>query len=203
MRSIGLTGGIASGKSTASAVLAELGACVIDADRLGHQVYVPGSVAFDAVVDTFGLEIVSTNGTIDRGALGDRVFSDPKALKRLTDIVWPTIRHMVVEELLRLTETGADVVLIEAAVMIEAGWKSLVDEVWVMSVPPSVARQRLMERNSLSAAEADKRINAQLGNVEREAHADVIIDSNCSLDRMHEMIFNEWVAFTGRVSDVD
>ena len=129
MRSIGLTGGIASGKSTASAILAELGACVIDADRLGHRVYAPDSVAFDAVVDAFGSVIISANGIIDRRALGDQVFGDQNRLKRLTDIVWPAIRHLVDEELLSLTEAGADVVVLEAAVMIEAGWHSLVDDV--------------------------------------------------------------------------
>ncbi len=200
MRTIGLTGGIASGKSTVTAILAEQGATVLDADLLGHRAYAPGTATFDAVVQAFGPAIVAADGTIDRAKLGTRVFADPDGLKRLTDIVWPAIRRLAQQELEQLAQQGTDVAILEAAVMIEAGWQDLVDEVWVVSAPPAVARQRLMARNGLSAEDADSRIAAQLGNAEREAKADVIIDTNCSLEQVRQRVLQIWAAFGERVS---
>ena len=102
MRVVGLTGGIASGKSTAASLLGELGAHVIDADVLGHRAYNPGTSAFEAVVETFGNDIVADDGSIDRRALGGKVFSNDNALKRLTDIVWPEIRRLAELEIRRI-----------------------------------------------------------------------------------------------------
>ena len=200
MRTIGLTGGIASGKSTVSAILAEQGAIVLDADQLGHRSYAPGTSTFDAVVAAFGSSIVATDGTIDRGKLGAKVFADPGGLKKLTDIVWPAIRALAYTELEQLDRQGSDVCVLEAAVMIEAGWQDLVDEVWVVSVPTEIARQRLMARNGLSAEDADSRITAQIGNAEREAEADVVIDTDCSLEQVRERVLQAWVAFGERAS---
>ncbi len=199
MRAIGLTGGIASGKSTVSAILAEQGAIVIDADQLGHRSYAPDTPTFDAVVATFGSTIVAHDGVIDRAKLGAQVFADPGGLKKLTDIVWPAIRDLAHAELQRLARQGTDVSVLEAAVMIEAGWQDLVDEVWVVSVPTDIARQRLMARNGLSAEDADSRIAAQIGNAEREAEADVVIDTDCSLEQVRERVLQAWIAFGDRV----
>ena len=125
MRSIGLTGGIASGKSTVVEALRELGAETIDADRLGHQTYEPGTGTFKAVVAAFGDELVAGDGTIDRRVLGGKVFGKPDELKRLTDIVWPGIRALAAAELERLAEAGTAVAVLEAAVLIEAEWQDL------------------------------------------------------------------------------
>ena len=140
MHSIGLTGGIASGKSTVVELLQELGAATIDADRLGHQTYEPGTDTFAAVVAAFGGEIVAADGSIDRRALGGKVFGQPDQLKRLTDIVWPGIRSLAAAELQRLEAQGEQVAVLEAAVLIEAEWQDLVDEVWVVSVSAEAAR---------------------------------------------------------------
>ena len=134
---IGLTGGIASGKSTAARYLGELGAQVIDADRLGHRAYEPDTAAFRQVVDVFGDAVVAADGTINRRALGSKVFGQPSQLKKLTDIVWPEIRRLADLEIEAERARRPDgVVVLEAAVMIEAGWQRSLDEVWVVAVEP-------------------------------------------------------------------
>ena len=179
MRSLGLTGGIASGKSTVVGVLRELGAATIDADLLGHQTYEPGTETFRQVVATFGEDLVADDGTIDRSKLGPKVFGDPDGMRKLTDIVWPGIRALAEAELQRLADAGTEVAVLEAAVMIEAGWQDLVDEVWVVAVSRETARERLMARNNFSAEDADKRIDSQITNDERLKHADVLISNDC------------------------
>ncbi len=200
MRSIGLAGGIASGKSTVTAALADLGATVIDADKLGHRAYEPGSAAHARVVAAFGEEIVGPDGTIDRAALGARVFGAPAEMTRLTDIVWPAIAELVDEELDAARAAGASVAAVEAAVLFEAGWESHFDEVWVISAPPEVARRRLMDRNGLSAEEAGKRIASQLGNAEREARVDIVIRTDCSLDEVRGRVEAAWNALQDRIA---
>ncbi len=199
MRSIGLTGGIASGKSTVSAILAELGATLVDADRLGHQTYLPGTETFRQVVAAFGDDVVAADGAIDRPTLGAKVFARPDQLQRLTDIVWPAIRRLAAQELRALQAQGVEVAVLEAAVMIEAGWQDLVDEVWVVSVPPAIARARLMQRNGLSQDEADRRIQSQIGNAEREAHADLVLSTDCSLDQVRTRVQEAWDALRARL----
>lgn len=192
MRAVGLTGGIASGKTTVSAILAELGATVIDADVLGHKTYEPGTDTHEAVVQAFGDAVVAEDGSIDRRALGGMVFGKPDELRRLTDIVWPGIRALAQTELETLATSGVEVAVLEAAVMIEAGWQDLVDEVWVIEVPAEVARQRLMDRNQMSAEDAERRIESQLSNAERKAHADLVISTDCTLDEVRTRVVAAW-----------
>ena len=200
MRSIGLTGGIASGKSTVVELLSEFGAVTIDADKLGHQTYEPGTDTFNAVVQTFGDEIVAEDGSIDRRVLGGKVFGQPDELKRLTDIVWPGIRALAAAELERLAAAGTEIAVLEAAVLLEAEWQDLVDEIWVVVASPHVARERLMARNNLSAEDADARINSQLSNDERLAQADVVIDTDCALVEVRGRVESAWSALARRVA---
>lgn len=201
MRSIGLTGGIASGKSTVVELLREFGAATIDADKLGHQTYEPGTDTFRAVVAAFGDELVAEDGTIDRRVLGGKVFGKPDELKRLTDIVWPGIRALAAAELQRLDAAGTEVAVLEAAVLIEAEWQDLVDEVWVVSVSPDAARERLMARNNMSAEDADARISSQLSNDERLRHADIVLDTDCPLDEVRGRVEAAWTALAERSAD--
>ncbi len=190
---IGLTGGIASGKSTAAEQLRQSGAHVIDADRVGHRVYEPGSPGFQKVVNEFGHDLVNTDGTINRQLLGGKVFGDPAQMKRLTDIAWPEIRRMASEEIEAERARGTtNVVVLEAAVLIEAEWTDLVDEVWVVYVRPEVARERLMARNNLSADQAQARIDSQLSNKDRLAHADVKIDNSESVEELIKRVDARW-----------
>ena len=192
MRSIGLTGGIASGKSTVVKQLLELGAATIDADILGHQTYEPGTETFRQVVEAFGDDLVAEDGTIDRSKLGPKVFGHPDGMKRLTDIVWPGIRALAEAELARLDAAGTEVAVLEAAVMIEAGWQDLVDEVWVVAVSRDTARDRLMARNNFSEEDADRRIDSQITNDERLKHADVVISNDCSMEQAATRVSRAW-----------
>ncbi|MCE2392367.1 MAG: dephospho-CoA kinase [Proteobacteria bacterium] len=195
---IGLTGGIASGKSTAARFLSERGASVIDADRLGHRVYEPGSPGFAAVVREFGDDVVGTDGAIDRGALGGKVFGRPERLRRLTDIVWPEIRALAQREIAELAERDPEgVAVLEAAVLLEAGWEDLADEIWVVLVETETAIARLADRNSLTREQALARIESQLGNDEHRELADVAIENSGTLDELHARLEREWRRLDG------
>jgi len=193
---IGLTGGIASGKSVVSRMLAERGALVIDADKVGHEAYAPGSDCYRAVIDAFGADIVAADGQIDRKALGAKVFGDPEQRRRLEGIVWPWMRATMDERLRRLRQEGVPVVVLEAAVLIEADWTPIVDQVWVVIVPPELAKERIMLRNGLSAEQADQRIGAQLTNEERARHGQVIIENAGTLAELEERVTAEWDRLT-------
>jgi dephospho-CoA kinase len=195
---IGLTGGIASGKSVVSGMLAEHGALVIDADKVGHEAYAPGSGCYEAVVEAFGRDIVAPDGQIDRKALGGKVFGDPAQRKRLEGIVWPWMRETMDRRLAAIRAEGTPVVVLEAAVLIEADWVPITDQVWVVTVEPEVARQRIMERNGLTAEQADARINAQLSNAERVARAKVVIDNSGTLDELRERVDEAWAGLGAR-----
>jgi dephospho-CoA kinase len=185
---VGLTGGIASGKSVVSGMLAERGAHIIDADKVGHEAYARGSGCYDAVVETFGEDIVGADGEIDRKALGAKVFGDAAQRRRLEGIVWPWMRGVMEARLAALRDEGVPVVVLEAAVLIEAEWMPLVDQVWVVAVEPALARARLMSRNRMTAEQADARIGAQLTNEERAKHAQVVIENNGSLEDLEQHV---------------
>ena len=189
---IGLTGGIASGKSTASELLTEFGAVVIDADRVGHRVYEPNTPGFEKVVNEFGHDVVDEDGSINRQVLGGKVFGRPDQMDRLTAIVWPEIHRLAKREIADCQRRGVEVVVLEAAVLIEADWLDLVDEVWVVSVKPAVARERLKTRNKLTEEQAQARIDSQLTNKERESHADVKIGNSGELDGFGKRIKTQW-----------
>jgi dephospho-CoA kinase len=178
---IGLTGGIASGKSTISAALADRGATIVDADKVGHEVYKPGSEGWQKVVDAFGQQVVAENGEIDRKALGAIVFGDPAQRDRLQSIVWPVMKGTMARMIADFRTQNAHVVVIEAAVLLEAGWQDLVEKLWVVTVPPAVAEARLIARNGLTSEQAQARIAAQLSNDERTRHADAVIDNSGSV----------------------
>jgi dephospho-CoA kinase len=195
---VGLTGGIASGKSVVSRMLAERGALVIDADKVGHEAYQRGSGCYDAVVEAFGPDVVGADGEIDRKALGGKVFADPSLRKRLEGIVWPWMRDTMDKRLAQIRSDGTPVVVLEAAVLIEADWTPITDQVWVVTVAREIARQRVIERNGLTAEQADARINAQLTNDERAKHAQVIIDNSGTLDELKQRVTAEWEKLTAR-----
>ena len=181
---IGLTGGIASGKSTVAQALGDRGAYIIDADKLGHTAYLAGSGAFDQVVAAFGTDIVADDGEIDRRKLGGKVFGNEAALRQLTDIVWPSIRAMAEKEIANAQRSAPErIVVLEAAVLIEADWLDLADQIWVTVVKPAVAIERACARDNLSEDAVRTRLDAQLSNDERGSYADHVIDN--SSDEAH------------------
>lgn len=195
---IGLTGGIASGKSTAASYLEQLGAFVIDADKLGHRAYEPQGPAFRAVVEAFGDDIVAGDGSIDRKALGGKVFSDPDGLRRLTDIVWPEILELARQEMDAVERSDPSrIIVLEAAVLLEAGWEVAVDEVWAVLVAPEIAVERAVARDGLSAEDVRRRMAAQLGNDERRARAQVVIDNSGGPETLLARLDREWLRITG------
>jgi dephospho-CoA kinase len=192
MKVIGLTGGIGSGKSTVSRFLAELGAKVIDADKIGHELFRPDTEAWHEVVATFGREILATDGSIDRKKLGAIVFADPQALAKLNRIMHPRIQEAVRAQLERYRSQGVAVVVVEAPLLVEAGWRSLVDEVWVTTAPEATILKRLKERAGLSEEESRARLRSQLASEERIKQADVVIDTDCSLDELRTKVRELW-----------
>ena len=176
---IGLTGGIASGKSTAARYLMKNGALVMDGDVLGHRAYEPATAAFAMIAETFGSDVVGADGQIDRKALGSKVFGNPDALKQLTDILYPEIRRMFSAWIETAHADNPEALLVmDAAVLLEAGWEDLADETWVVIVDPDTAVTRAVARDSLDEVAIRKRIASQLSNNERSARADVVIDNS-------------------------
>ena len=189
---IGLTGGIGTGKTEVSEILQSLGAEIIDADLLGHEVYRPNSEGWRETIKTFGEDVVATSGEIDRKKLGAIVFSDANALERLNAITHPRIYRMIEERIQRLAEEGKDAAIVEAALLIEAGWKPLVNEVWVTTSTEDQAMRRVQGRNKLSEKAVRSRIRSQMPQSERTKHADVIIDNSNSLEELRGHVEQLW-----------
>lgn len=197
MKTIGLTGGIGSGKTTAAEMLAELGAAVIHADQVGHEVYRPGSTGWQAVVDAFGDGVLDPSGAVDRKKLAAIVFSDPAELRRLNAIVHPLIAAAVRERIAKLRGDGFRApIVVEAAILIEANWLSLVDEVWLLVAPPDAVAARVQAQRGMAASELRARIEAQMSDAERRRHANVIIENNGSLVDLRRRIEAAWARCT-------
>ncbi len=187
---IGLTGNIATGKSSVMRRLEEHGALVIDADKVAHAVMEPGGEAYEAVVEAFGPEILAPDGKIDRKKLGEIVFRNPSELRRLEKIVHPAVRRRI-----RNIISGAreNVVVIEAIKLLDYGLADeLCDEVWVVTAPPQRQALRLMRDRGLSEDEAWLRINAQPPQEEKVRRADVVIHNSGSLEQLYEQVDRAW-----------
>ena len=189
---VGLTGGIACGKSAVAAYLREKGYPVINADRVGHIVLTPGQTAYDQILETFGKGILTKNKEINRKALGNIIFNDTKAREQLNQITHPPIAQLIEERLLDLTrflDSGKPVFL-EAALLIESQWRSRCGQIWVVTAPKDQILQRLQLRNCLTAEQAQSRIDSQLRQEERLPYADVVLENQGLLaDLMKQVDF--------------
>jgi dephospho-CoA kinase len=190
---IGLTGGIGSGKSTVSQYLKELGAVIIDADKVGHEAFQPATEAWREVVATFGRDILTPNGEIDRKKLGAIVFDNPPALTQLNRIMHPKMRDMMKAQIDEYRRRGVAAVVLEAAILIEANWAPLVDEVWVTTAPESAVLERLKKQRGLAEEQTLSRIRSQLSNGERLKHADVVITNEGNLEEVKARVKELWV----------
>ncbi len=188
---IGLTGNIATGKSTVGRMLAELGVEVIDADQLTHIVLAPDGAAYSVVVAAFGVDILAPDGTIDRGKLGGIVFSDAEALTQLERLVHPPV---VAEVRRRIAASTAPIVVVEAIKLLESGVADDYDAIWVTTCPETAQVKRLMKSRRLTRAEALRRIHAQPPQAEKLARADVVIDTSGSLDETRAQAIAAWEA---------
>jgi dephospho-CoA kinase len=189
---IGLTGGIGTGKSEVSRILRELGATIIDADLVGHEAYRPHSAAWQDVVVTFGEQVLQPSGEIDRKRLGSIVFSDPAELGKLNAIMHPRMAEMIQAEIGRHRDEGVEVVVVEAAVLVEAGWEYLVDEVWVTSSPEDMVLERLRLRNGLSDDAIKRRISAQLPPEQRLCHAQAVVRNSGNIGELQQEVESLW-----------
>ena len=192
MRVIGLTGGIGTGKSEVSRILGELGASLINADQIGHEAYRPNSPAWREIVGAFGPEILQASGEIDRRRLGVIAFGDPKAKAKLDPIMYPRIGRAIGEKINELRQLGKQVAVVEAALLIEAGWDSLVDEVWVTHSPEQLVLARLRRRNHLTEEEIRSRILSQLSFEERSRSADVLLENSGSMHELRNRVKSLW-----------
>ena len=193
MLTIGLTGGIGSGKSTVAQILGEFGAPILDADRVAHTTYAPGASAYDAVIAAFGNDIVAPDRTIDRKKLGAIVFGNPEQLNKLTSIVWPATFESIRRNVADLRARGAKLpIVVEAAILIEANWKSLFDEIWLVRASREQVVSRIESQRGLKPAETEARIRAQLSDEERAKHATLIIENNGSLEELRDLLKTVW-----------
>jgi dephospho-CoA kinase len=195
---IGLTGNIATGKSAVAGMLGDLGAHVIDADALAHEVTRAGTPAWQVVVDAFGRDVLQANGEIDRARLGARVFSDATALAQLETIVHPAVIADTERQLEELRHSASPpapaipVVVLEAIKLLESGLAQRCAEVWVVTSAHDQQVQRLTERRGLSVEAADLRIAAQPPQSEKVARADVVIDNSGNLEQTRVQVSREW-----------
>ncbi len=196
---IGLTGGIGSGKSTVAQMLKQKGAALLSADVVGHEVYQPGRPAWQEIVDAFGWQVVAGDGNIDRKKLGAIIFSDPEQLRRLNAITHPRMKELMREKLEAERASGARIAVLEAALLFDAGWDDLADEVWVTVAPPEVAAGRTAERSGISVDEAISRIKAQMSNEERIGRSQVVIDTDCPLEQTRRQVSGEWERLAERL----
>ncbi|MCL4459830.1 MAG: dephospho-CoA kinase [Chloroflexi bacterium] len=189
MRVIGLTGNIACGKSTVARMLVRLGAEVIDADVIAHEVMAPGTDVWRAVVAQFGQGILRPDGTIDRSILGSMVFADPAALKRLEEIVHPAVIQIIES---RIAASKATAVVIEAIKMIESGLYKRCDSLWVVTCHPEQQLSRLMAQKGLTTEESWLRIKAQSPPEEKVRLADIVIDNSGTKERTWHQVWRAW-----------
>lgn len=195
---IGLTGNIATGKSTVVRILEELGAEAIDGDRVVHEMMGPNSPLATEIRDAFGDETVNPDGSINRPALGSIVFSDPARLRQLEELTHPRV---VALKRAAITAPGPDVLILDAIKLFEAGIAADCDEVWVVTAPRETQIARIMARNKVDRAEAERRIDAQPPQEEKAARADVVFTNDGSPDDLRRQVLAAWDRLTATPQD--
>ncbi len=201
MKVVGLTGGIASGKSTVSNYLKSKDFAVIDADQIAREIVDTGQPALEEIRMTFGKNILNADGSLNRKALGDLVFSNEKLLEKLNKITHPRIIQEIINRIeLYKQNRKNSVVFVDAALLIEMNMRQLVDEVWLVKVDKETQRRRLMERNGFDFTEAENRINAQMSMEEKVKKADIVIDNNNGIDYLYTQIQKQIEQITGNFS---
>jgi len=195
MITVGLTGGIGSGKSTVAQILSgsEFGAPILDADKVAHTTYAPGGPAYDAVIAAFGAQVLAPDRTIDRKKLGAVVFGNPEQLNKLTSIVWPATFDGIRRSVAELRASGAKLpIIVEAAILIEANWQPLFDEIWLVRAPREQVVARIEIQRGLKPAETEARIRAQLSDEDRAKHATLVIENNGSIEELRDLLKTLW-----------
>jgi dephospho-CoA kinase len=189
MLRVGLTGGIASGKSTVGRMFVELGCCLLDSDQLTHQLLEPGQRVHDAVVGQFGKQILAHDGGIDRRILGDIVFKDSEARQKLNSLVHPAVIQRQKDWLEEMdAKDPKGIAIVDAALMIEVGTYKNYDKIVVVTCRPEIQKQRLLERSGLTNEQIDARIRAQMPLTEKVKYADFVIDNSGDLPNTRRQV---------------
>lgn len=194
MKIIGLTGGIGSGKTSVARLLAARGAAIVNADIIGHDVYSPGTPGWSAVRAEFGDAILAADNTIDRARLGAIVFADPKALRRLNEIVHPLILAEAQRQIAAFLTSSAPAIVLEAALLVEASWTAGLDQIWLVVAPPDAVRQRLVRDRNMTPEQIEARVQAQISDAVRRQRADVVIENDGTLATLEERVERAWNA---------
>ncbi|MBC9783680.1 dephospho-CoA kinase [Heliobacterium chlorum] len=197
MKVVGLTGGIASGKTTVANHLRKLGAAVIDADVVARQVVIPGEPAWKKILGIFGPDVFRPDGTLDRVALGRIVFSDPTARQRLNDITHPFVFEVFRRRTEELAREGKTMVIWDVPLLLETGMDRMTDEVWVVAIDEGTQLHRLMERDRLDETAARARISSQMPLAEKVKKAHRIIDAKEPLNLMLQRVERYWKEASG------
>lgn len=193
LRNIGLTGGIATGKSTVSAMLLDRGAIIIDADLIAREVMQPGHAVLQQVVDVFGQEILLKNGELDRKKLGSLVFGKAAAREKLNQITHPAIRSEIKDrQALYLTQHPNRLIVSDIPLLYELQMEKMFDAVMVVYVPKQIQIQRLMDRDGLLRNEAEKRLAAQMDIEIKKERADILIDNSLGVAHLETQIDRFW-----------
>ena len=188
MRTIGLTGSIACGKSNVSAALRELGAAVVDGDLLSRELTAPGGKALPAIRQAFGGGVFHGDGTLNRRALGDMVFASGEDRTRLDSLMQPLLRSLILRRMEEARAGGAKICVLDMPLLYEAGLDTLCDTVWCVHLPRDEQIRRLMARDGLTLQQAEARLRSQLSSDEKAARARVVIDTSGSIDETRAMI---------------
>lgn len=194
---IGLTGSIATGKSTVSRMLKQKGFPIVDADEISRLVVEPGSPVLDRIAQAFGADVLLPDGALNREKLGSLIFNDEEKRKMLNGIVHPAVREEMIRQKEEWLDKGANTVIMDIPLLFESKLQSYVDKILVVSATPTIQRERLIARNGYSTEEADARINSQLPIAEKELGADAIIINNGTLEETENQldeILLEWKA---------
>lgn len=194
---VGLTGGIATGKSTVAAMFAARGAAVVDADRIAHALQEPGQPCHHQILEAFGTEILDGTGRIDRRRLGARVFAEPAARRRLEAIMHPAIRAACENEIRAAEASGRPVCLVDAALILESGQRDRFDAIVLVSAPEAVQVDRLVRSRGLTEAEARQRIQSQWTTTAKAALADFVIDTGGDLADTEGQVARVYAALEG------
>lgn len=196
---IGLTGGSGSGKSSIARRLEDLGAERIDCDLLGHEAYLPETCAYHRVIQEFGTDILNEDKSINRRVLGGKVFGNQERLKALTDIVWPEIARLVKKRIDQAKQQGKRVCVVDAAVLLEAGWTHLVHEVWVATIPEEEAVKRIVQRDGVKEEDAVRRLKSQWPNAKLIEHANVVLCTLWEPEVTQKQVLKAWSLLQQRI----
>ncbi len=201
IRVIGLTGGIATGKSSVALFFTEHGVPVIDADQLARAAVLPGSTALEQIISLFGREVLTREGALDRKRLGGMVFSDPEKRRKLENILHPEIQKKAEECIIQAAQAGHRRVIYMAPLLIETGASNRMDDIWVVTVRPEIQLERLMQRDGISAAQAQRIIDSQMPLSEKERYGSVIIDNSGTEAETRMFLETVWAKETGSIDE--